>query len=196
MDQSQINAMSLFQDGEYEKAIEAMAKSSTVSPEEYKKFVAQCNQIIVEQYKYLINQALSERDYAKANSLRGEFFEKHGKNAAIEDLPIPSVSPQSSSPSISMPIQETSQKSKKVYYIIGGVIVLAVILVIWFISSSSEDSPSSTGYDYYSPSNEVVEEMVDTVAIEEVPEYEYNSYESQPSSQGQDSYQDDYSDFE
>jgi len=208
MDKSQINAISLFQDGEYEKAIEAMAKSSTVSPEEFKSFVAQCNQILAEQYKYLINEALSERNYTKANSLRDDFLRKHGKNAAIEALPIPSVPPfLTSTKKSSIPTAPTERKiikSKTVYYIIGGVIVLAIALIIWVISSSSDDSTYNSESDYNNSYNQTVEEEVDTVAIEEVPESEYNSYESPSSNESQNtypnenqnSYQDDYSDFE
>lgn len=199
MDQSQINAMSLFQDGEYEKAIESMAKSSTVSPEEFKSFVAQCNQILAEQYKYLINEALSERNYTKANSLRDEFLRKHGKNAAIEALSIPSVStPSTPTTKPSTPTAPTEGKiiKSKTVYIIGGVIVLTIVLIIWLISSSADESTYNSESDYYNSYNQTVEEEVDTVAVEEVPESEYNSYESPSSNESQNSYQDDYSDFE
>lgn len=199
MDQSQINAMSLFQDGEYEKAIESMAKSSTVSPEEFKSFVAQCNQILAEQYKYLINEALSERNYTKANSLRDEFLRKHGKNAAIEALSIPSVStPSTPTTKPSTPTAPTEGKiiKSKTVYIIGGVIVLTIVLIIWLISSSADESTYNSESDYYNSYNQTVEEEVDTVAVEEAPESEYNSYESPSSNESQNSYQDDYSDFE
>ena len=51
MDEYQIKANSLFEDGEYEEAISTMALSASISAEDYKKFVAQCNSCITEQCK-------------------------------------------------------------------------------------------------------------------------------------------------
>lgn len=200
MDQSQINALSLFQEGEYEKAIESMAQSTTVSSEEFKKFVQQCNSMLSEQYKYIINEALSSRDYHKANSLREEFRQKHGNNPVIEALPIPSTTPINSSIAQSVsPVEGkvTKTNSKKRYYIIGGIVALIIIVAIILIASSSDESSSGGNYNDITPVEEVV---VEEMPVEEEYEYDAPTYEQSHSSYDyrnpSSSNQDDYSDFE
>lgn len=200
MDQSQINALSLFQEGEYEKAIESMAKSTTVSPQEFKKFVGQCNQILAEQYKYLINEALSSRDYIKANSLREEFRQKHGKDAMIESLPIPATRP--ANVSTTQPVVTTggngrTTNNKKIYYIVGGVVALIIIIFLCIKLSSSGDQPV---YDEsYSDDSPV--ELIEEETIEYEQPYNssdgYNSYEKSENNNQENSYTEEYySDFE
>ncbi len=84
-------ALRLFQDGEYEQAIEAMAESGTVSDGEYKDFVGQCKMVLTDQYKYLIDEAISEGNSGKAKNLQEEFLRKFGHNNKIENLSITAV---------------------------------------------------------------------------------------------------------
>ena len=58
MDEYQIKANSLFEDGEYEEAISTIAQSASISAEDFKKFVARCNSFMTEQYKVLIEQEI------------------------------------------------------------------------------------------------------------------------------------------
>ena len=199
MDQSQINAMTLFQEGEYEKAIETMAKSTTVSSDEFKKFVEQCNQILSEQYKYLINEALSSRDYAKANQLREEFRQKHGQNAAIEALPIPAVqAPATSSISVTHNAETKTSKSKTLYFIIGGAVALIVIIVLCIKLFSSDDQPAyEESYYEDSPVELVEEETIEYEQPYNSSSDDYNSYENSENNNQENSYTEDYySDFE
>ncbi len=84
-------ALRLFQDGEYEQAIEAMAESGTVSDGEYKDFVGQCKMVLTDQYKYLIDEAISEGNSGKAKNLQEEFLRKFGQNDVIESISIPDM---------------------------------------------------------------------------------------------------------
>lgn len=214
MDQSQTIAISLFQEGEYERAVEMMAKSSTITPEEFKKFVEQCNYMIAEQYKFLIQEELNNRYYASAHKLREEFRQKYGKNAEIDALPIPAPamhSPSKPTTVASSPKQSTQIRSKdttkskskdssgsKSMYFIIGVAIIAIIIVLW-VGLKPSDSHSSSSYE----SDEYVE---DTVAIEEVIENEpsyntssdgYNSSNNSVNNSQENSYSDEnYSDFE
>lgn len=86
MDEYQKKANSLFEDGEYEEAISTMALSASISAEDYKKFVAQCNSFITEQYKVLIEQAIQNDDYNELVALHEAYKKRFGENEAIEGL--------------------------------------------------------------------------------------------------------------
>ena len=86
MDEYQIKANSLFEDGEYEEAISTMALSASISAEDYKKFVAQCNSFMTEQYKVLIEQAIQDDDYNELVALHEAYKKRFGENEAIEGL--------------------------------------------------------------------------------------------------------------
>lgn len=147
MDQHYTKAMSLFQEGAYEEAIEEMVKSQTVSPEDFKKFVEQCNGVIAEQYKYLINEALSNRNYTEANRLREEFVNKHGHNAAIDALPIPqttSVGPSSPANPVNSGTGSTAGANTGVKKMVIGALAVAVVVVIGIIISLAVNRESVT----------------------------------------------------
>ena len=86
MDEYQIKANSLFEDGEYEEAISTMALSASISAEDYKKFVAHCNSFMTEQYKVLIEQAIQDDDYNELVALHEAYKKRFGENEAIEGL--------------------------------------------------------------------------------------------------------------
>ena len=86
MDEYQIKANSLFEDGEYEEAISTMALSASISAEDYKKFVAQCNSFMTEQYKVLIEQSIQDDDYNELVALHEAYKKRFGENEAIEGL--------------------------------------------------------------------------------------------------------------
>ena len=86
MDEYQIKANSLFEDGEYEEAISTMALSASISAEDYKKFVAQCNSFMTEQYNVLIEQAIQDDDYNELVALHEAYKKRFGENEAIAGL--------------------------------------------------------------------------------------------------------------
>ena len=86
MDEYQIKANSLFEDGEYEEAISTMALSASISAEDYKKFVAQCNSFMTEQYNVLIEQAIQDDDYNELVALHEAYRKRFGENKEIEGL--------------------------------------------------------------------------------------------------------------
>ncbi|MDE7411728.1 MAG: hypothetical protein K2M94_06790 [Paramuribaculum sp.] len=88
MDQYQIKAMSLYQNGEYKEAIETMASSQTVSDKEYKDFVRNCNRLIIEQYKFMINDAIATGDHNMVRKLITKYRTEYGLNPEIENLDI------------------------------------------------------------------------------------------------------------
>ena len=86
MDEYQKKANSLFEDGEYEEAISTMALSASISAEDYKKFVAQCNSFMTEQYNVLIEQAIQDDDYNELVALHEAYKKRFGENEAIAGL--------------------------------------------------------------------------------------------------------------
>lgn len=150
MSQHRAKALRLFQEGEYEAAIKEMAASRAVSSVEYKQFEAQCKQFIAEQYRFLITEAVSEGDYAKAASLREQYRQEHGTNAAIEGISIPASSKSGSA--------QPSSGKPSALILIGIIVAFALIAVFIAVSSShdnvarveaiEEDSVMSP--DYYS----------------------------------------------
>lgn len=86
MDEYQKKANSLFEDGEYEEAISTMALSASISAEDYKKFVAQCNSFMTEQYNVLIEQAIQDDDYNELVALHEAYKKRFGENVEIEGL--------------------------------------------------------------------------------------------------------------
>ena len=133
MDQAQIEALSLFQEGEYEKAKESMAKSNTITPEDFKVFVGQCNQILAEQYKYLIVDALSSGDYTRANALRERFREKHGRKDAIESLTIPNVVKTQESYNKSSDFKTIVEERKNPYRMATIISCIVAFVIIIFL---------------------------------------------------------------
>ena len=89
MDSKYNEAIELCQVGEYERAIEVMAQSQTISPDEYKKFVGQCNAMILNQYLVLIQQSIESGDYALAQAYKDEYITKYGVNDQILNIDIP-----------------------------------------------------------------------------------------------------------
>lgn len=86
MDEYQIKANSLFEDGEYEEAISTMAQSASISAEDFKNFVARCNSFMTEQYKVLIEQAINDDDYNELIALHEAYRKRFGENKEIEGL--------------------------------------------------------------------------------------------------------------
>jgi hypothetical protein len=78
--------MRLFDDGSYEEAIEKISQSQTVSDEEFKQFISQCNHFITEQYLYLIQGAIEQNDTQGAVQLYEEYKDKHGENETLQNL--------------------------------------------------------------------------------------------------------------
>lgn len=182
MDDNYTAAKALYNDGDYEAAKLEMAKSTTVSPEEYKDFIKQCNALIVEQYRYLINDALNDRDYSRANDLRNEFIDRHGRNAIIESIDIPNII-QDGDTCFQNEDSDHVSIFKKVP-IVAWIILALIVIPLFFtlarkaISMVFSDSPSEN-YVYFEDSNnqEFVsnpEDSIDTdiVVVDNVTEDE------------------------
>ena len=139
MSEHRDNAFRLFQEGDYEGAFREATASTAFNTEEYKQFIGQCRNLIAEQYRYLIAEAVAEGDYAKASSLRALYREKYGASPMIDEISIP-PSPYKAAPSSS---SASSGKSSGII-LAGVVVVFALIAVIIAVTSSDDrDEPVS-----------------------------------------------------
>ncbi|MDE5800085.1 MAG: hypothetical protein K2H74_03560 [Paramuribaculum sp.] len=124
--------MAAFQEGDYEGAFSEATASTAFSPEERRQFVGQCRALIAEQYKFLIADAISQSDYAKASSLRLQYREKYGANPMIDEISIPS------SPSKTIPSSGTSSGKSGALILIGIIVAFVLIAVIIAVSTSHD----------------------------------------------------------
>ena len=152
MDQAQMKAMSLFQDGEYEAAIKLMSCSTTVNAEEYKHFVKQCNHLIGEQYRYMINDAVRSRDYKKAHSLRAEYVSKHGNNPGIDSIQLPDYTDHTTS----TPVDDVKKKKNKNLIVLIVVVILLLAVLQYFLTLPKGRNMDNSSYqeDSYEPATE------------------------------------------
>ncbi len=187
-----------FEDAKYSRALEEMARSETIDDESFKKFAAQCNAMIAQQYLITIKQLISDGDYEEAQRLKREYQDNYQPSELINAIAVPQTAPQPTStykaPSQTSPYytsgnddSDDSESSYKMWFISAGITGLVLILVTIMCSSSHSDS----SYDYNSaPSDSVSayenyyqESYESETAVEEV-DYSttsYNSYESESS---------------
>ncbi len=180
-DEYQINAITLFQEGEYEEAIETMAKSTTIGDEEYKKFVNQCKSCLTDQYEYLIIEAIHNGDCDAAINYRNEFLEKFGDNPRIANIEIKESvireeaeenrtsqataeqTPNTDNPGNSSATPKASDTvSTKV--VVFSVVALAVIILIFVLSRSRNSNYNGHTYSDYPACDST---SVDPLSLEE-----------------------------
>ncbi len=164
-DESQIKAIALSQEGEYEEAIETMAKSESVGNEEFKKFVEQCKSCLADQYTYLITEAINEGDYDTATNYKEEFIEKFGSNPQIANIEIkrPVIKEEIEKSQSSQvtgnytcnvgnpdSLKDTPDASSTRYSnkLIMAVVGIAVIILIFVLSRSCDGKSQNDSIDY------------------------------------------------
>jgi hypothetical protein len=181
--------MRLFDDGSYEEAIEKISQSQTVSDEEFKQFISQCNHFITEQYIYLIQSAIEQNDVQGAVQLYEEYKCKHGENETLQKLVAPFIATYPQQSQLQQPSQVPSYSSSTKYpddkrrknnlpIIIAVVAVVFVVLIIISVRSCTSSSyddceayPEDASYD--------VDEFIDSIeATMSAAAYDENAYDS------------------
>ena len=85
-------AISFYNKGEYEEALDAIRSSSMATSKESLSLIRECEKLILEQHVYLINEYIEQRDYLNALRKKEEYRTKYGSNPKIENIIIPYVS--------------------------------------------------------------------------------------------------------
>lgn len=148
-------ALSLFNQGEYEKALRIIERSPLNTLRE-KELLDQCWRQIVEQYCYLINESISQKDYWTARLIKDEFKAKFGVNNKIEEIKIPEF--QATSPTEEF--VEKKPKFCKYLMIAIGIILIIIIAFVIERKNRQEDSLSVANENSNSISRQVDEKFV------------------------------------
>lgn len=83
-------AISFYNKGEYEEALDAIRNSSMATSKESLGLIRECEKLILEQYVYLIKEHIEQQDYLNASRKKEEYKAKYGSNPKIENIIIPS----------------------------------------------------------------------------------------------------------
>ena len=83
-------AISFYNKGEYEEALDAIRNSSMATSKESLGLIRECEKLILEQHIYLIKEYIEQQDYLNASRKKEEYKTKYGSNPKIENIIIPS----------------------------------------------------------------------------------------------------------
>lgn len=92
MDDLYNKAISFYNEGEYEEALDAIRNSSMATSKDGQNLIRECEKLILEQYVYLIKEYIEQQDYLNASRKKEEYKTKYGSNPKIENIIIPSPS--------------------------------------------------------------------------------------------------------
>ena len=84
-------AIFFYNEGEYEKALDAIRNSSMATSKDGLNLIHGCEKLILEQYVYLIKEYIEQQDYINALRKKEEYKAKYGSNPKIENILIPST---------------------------------------------------------------------------------------------------------
>ena len=126
-------ALSFFNSGDYEKALNILKQEDT---EQYsfkdKQLFEQCKKQLAEQYYYLINESIQQEDYQNARALKNEYKAKFGVSSRIDSIVVPEKSSVTSSQQIEQDDDEEESYGTRFWIIIAGVVVIGLIaLFCW-----------------------------------------------------------------
>lgn len=85
-------AISFYNKGEYEEALDTIRNSSMATSKDGQSLIRECEKLILEQHVYLINEYIEQRDYLNALRKKEEYRTKYGSNLKIESIIIPYAS--------------------------------------------------------------------------------------------------------
>lgn len=85
-------AISFYNKGEYEEALDTIRNSSMATSKDGQSLIRECEKLILEQHVYLINEYIEQRDYLNALRKKKEYRTKYGSNPKIENIIIPYAS--------------------------------------------------------------------------------------------------------
>ena len=92
MDDLYNKAISFYNEGEYEEALDAIRNSSMATSKDGQNLIRECEKLILEQYVYLIKEYIEQQEYLNASRKKEEYKTKYGSNPKIENIIIPYVS--------------------------------------------------------------------------------------------------------
>lgn len=161
-------ALSLFNQGEYEKALRIIERSALNTLRE-KELLEQCKKQILAQYCYLINESIRQKDYQAAKSIKDEYRIKFGVSDKIDAIKIPemrSILPTEEN-------QEETRTDSRKYLITLGVIVAVIVMAFVLWKSNSQEELSDIKHNEYT-SPDSIKQLNDNALVPERSNTESN----------------------
>lgn len=156
-------ALDFYRQGNYEEAFELLDRITERDRDET-ALLRECNNQIIQQYVYLIKDAVSQSNFQDAINLKNEYNTKYGLSAEINQIDIPDPVPQinpllkeekidNGEPEIlETKLENTgslvsSKANSRLFYWIGGVIVVLLIVasIYKFMVQKNKDQSINVG---------------------------------------------------
>lgn len=156
-------ALDFYRQGNYEEAFELLDRITERDRDET-ALLRECNNQIIQQYVYLIKDAVSQSNFQDAINLKNEYNAKYGLSTEINQIDIPDPVPQinpllkeekidNGEPEIlETKLENTgslvsSKANSRLFYWIGGVIVVLLIVasIYKFMVQKNKDQSINVG---------------------------------------------------
>ena len=176
-------AISFYNKGEYEEALDAIRSSSMATSKESLSLIRECEKLILEQHVYLINEYIEQRDYLNALRKKEEYRTKYGSNPKIENIIIPYASVmvdqkecsehQTSNNQSQQSVKRKLPLYRKLFCMKRTGLIIIAIIVLSLISLLGYRSYKSTGELQKKRLYEDSIRVADSIAAIEAAEEEY-----------------------
>ena len=183
MDDLYNKAISFYNEGEYEEALDAIRNSSMATSKDGQNLIRECEKLILEQHVYLINEYIEQRDYLNALRKKEEYRTKYGSNPKIENIIIPYASVmvdqkecsehQTSNNQSQQSVKRKLPLYRKLFCMKRTGLIIIAIIVLSLISLLGYRSYKSTGELQKKRLYEDSIRVADSIAAIEAAEEEY-----------------------
>lgn len=183
MDDLYNKAISFYNEGEYEEALDAIRNSSMATSKDGQNLIRECEKLILEQHVYLINEYIEQRDYLNALRKKEEYRTKYGSNPKIENIIIPYASVmvdqkecsehQTSNNQSQQSVKRKLPLYRKLFCMKRTELIIIAIIVLSLISLLGYRSYKSTGELQKKRLYEDSIRVADSIAAIEAAEEEY-----------------------
>ena len=183
MDDLYNKAISFYNEGEYEEALDAIRNSSMATSKDGQNLIRECEKLILEQHVYLINEYIEQRDYLNALRKKEEYRTKYGLNPKIENIIIPYASVvvdqkecsehQTSNNQSQQSVKRKLPLYRKLFCMKRTGLIIIAIIVLSLISLLGYRSYKSTGELQKKRLYEDSIRVADSIAAIEAAEEEY-----------------------
>lgn len=183
MDDLYNKAISFYNEGEYEEALDAIRNSSMATSKDGQNLIRECEKLILEQHVYLINEYIEQRDYLNALRKKEEYRTKYGSNPKIENIIISYASVmvdqkecsehQTSNNQSQQSVKRKLPLYRKLFCMKRTGLIIIAIIVLSLISLLGYRSYKSTGELQKKRLYEDSIRVADSIAAIEAAEEEY-----------------------
>lgn len=155
-------ALSLYNQNDYEGAIELLNRITEKNREET-ALLNECKNQIIQQYIYLIRESINQSEIEEAQRLKKEFYNKYGFNNKVDQINIPKIKSNESIKKEKQ-IGVTSESKKiieqkhreRLFFGVGLAIFIPIILIGIYNISNSEEIPLTNSEEFLPVNTETI----------------------------------------